>query len=59
MLTSNIVITKDLFDDFRKQTFKTDEERKTAGSRLISYLIDESFVNKAAGSQLVKHPSFY
>lgn len=52
MRITNGVITKDIFDDFRKTKFDTEEQRLIAGNNLVDY------VQKAAGTQLVKNESF-
>jgi hypothetical protein len=66
MLQNNIVITKEIFDDFRKTKFDSEEQRLTAGSNLVEFLQKESkgsladslLKTKAAGTQLVKNEAF-
>jgi hypothetical protein len=48
-----MIITKEIFDDFRKKKFDTKEQRLTAGTNLV-----ESLRNKAAGTQIVKNDMF-
>jgi hypothetical protein len=52
MQISTGIITKEVFDDFRRAKYETAEQRLEAGTNLVNY------IQKAAGTQLVKNELF-